>query len=59
MSFDVMDRYGVKQDVVVNSLLSAIYSDSNQMSVAIEFFDKIKMKIPPDGDTFAIFLEGW
>ncbi|XVF52168.1 hypothetical protein PTKIN_Ptkin04bG0243200 [Pterospermum kingtungense] len=60
MSFDVMDRYGVKQDVVaVNSLLSAICSQDNQMSVAIEFFDRIKMKIPPDGDTFTILLEGW
>ncbi|KAE8725408.1 putative Auxin-induced protein 5NG4 [Hibiscus syriacus] len=60
MSFDVMDRYGVEQDVVaVNSLLSAICSEDNQMPVAIEFFDKIKMKIPPDEDTFAILLEGW
>ncbi|MBA0782289.1 hypothetical protein Gotri_003144 [Gossypium trilobum] len=60
MSFDVMDRYGLEQDVVaVNSLLSAICHEDNQMSVAIEFFDKIKMKIPPDGDTFAILLEGW
>ncbi|KAK8716407.1 hypothetical protein V6N13_043716 [Hibiscus sabdariffa] len=60
MSFDVMERYGVEQDVVaVNSLLSAICREDNQMSVAVEFFDKIKMKIPPDEDTFAILLEGW
>ncbi|XP_007040884.2 PREDICTED: pentatricopeptide repeat-containing protein At1g77360, mitochondrial [Theobroma cacao] len=60
MSFDVMDKYGVQQDVVaVNSLLSAICRQDNQMSVAIEFFDGIKKKIPPDGDTFAILLEGW
>ncbi|XVE57276.1 hypothetical protein DITRI_Ditri04bG0078400 [Diplodiscus trichospermus] len=60
MSFDVMDRYGVQQDVVaVNSLLSAICCEDNHMSVAIEFFDRIKTKIPPDGDTFAILLEGW
>ena len=59
MSFDVMDRYGVQQDVVaVNSLLSAICCEDNQMSVAIEFFDRIKMKIPSDGDTFSILLEG-
>ncbi|XWS62286.1 hypothetical protein CRYUN_Cryun07bG0197200 [Craigia yunnanensis] len=60
MSFDVMDRYGLQQDdVAVNSLLSAICREDNQMSVAIEFFDRIKMKIPPDGDTFSILLEGW
>ncbi|XP_022737085.1 pentatricopeptide repeat-containing protein At1g77360, mitochondrial-like [Durio zibethinus] len=60
MSFDVMGKYGLQQDVVaVNSLLSAICREDNQMSVAIEFFDRIKMKIPPDGDTYAILLEGW
>ncbi|GKV10509.1 hypothetical protein SLEP1_g21859 [Rubroshorea leprosula] len=60
MSFSVMDKYGVQQDVVaVNSLLSAICREDNQMMFAVDFFDKIKMKIPPDGDTFAILLEGW
>ncbi|KAG4938958.1 hypothetical protein AAZX31_16G098500 [Glycine max] len=60
MSFDVMDRYGVKQDVVaVNSLLSAICSEDNQTSFGLEFFEGIKAKVPPDGDTFAILLEGW
>ncbi|XP_027347329.1 pentatricopeptide repeat-containing protein At1g77360, mitochondrial-like [Abrus precatorius] len=60
MSFDVMDRYGVKQDVVaVNSLLSAICSEENQTSVGLEFFERIKAKVAPDGDTFAILLEGW
>ncbi|MED6195983.1 hypothetical protein PIB30_042937 [Stylosanthes scabra] len=60
MSFDVMDRYAVHRDVVaVNSLLSAICREDNQTTVALEFFDKIKAKIAPDGDTFAILLEGW
>ncbi|OMO91335.1 hypothetical protein CCACVL1_07163 [Corchorus capsularis] len=59
-SFHDMDQYGVQQDVVaVNSLLSAICRQDNQISVAVEFFDRIKSKIPPDGDTFAILLEGW
>ncbi|XP_047178896.1 pentatricopeptide repeat-containing protein At1g77360, mitochondrial-like isoform X1 [Vigna umbellata] len=60
MSFDVMDRYGVKQDVVaVNSLLSAICCEDNQTSVGVEFLESIKAKVSPDGDTFAILLEGW
>lgn len=60
MSFDVMDRYGVKQDVVaVNSLLSALCSEDSQTTAGIEFFNRIKAKVSPDGDTFAILLEGW
>ncbi|KAK7262754.1 hypothetical protein RJT34_30334 [Clitoria ternatea] len=60
MSFDVMDRYGVEQNVVaLNSLLSAICSEDNQTNVGAEFFEKIKAKVVPDGDTFAILLEGW
>lgn len=60
MTFDVMDRYGIQPDVVaVNSLLSAICREDNQTSMALTFFDKIKTSIPPDGDTFAILLEGW
>ena len=60
MSFDVMDRYGIVHDVVaVNSLLSAICREENQTNVALEFFEKIKVKIAPDADTFAILLEGW
>lgn len=60
MSFEVMDRYEVEKDVVaVNSLLSAICSEENQTSKAWEFFEKHKEKIPLDGDSFAILLEGW
>ncbi|GAV91453.1 PPR domain-containing protein/PPR_2 domain-containing protein [Cephalotus follicularis] len=60
MSFDVMDRYDINQDVVaVNSLLSAICREGNQTARGLDFFEKIKAKIPPDGDTFAILLEGW
>ncbi|XP_010275163.1 PREDICTED: pentatricopeptide repeat-containing protein At1g77360, mitochondrial-like [Nelumbo nucifera] len=60
MTFDVMDRYGIQHDVVaVNSLLSAICREDNQTSKALEFFERIKTKVPPDADTFAILLEGW
>ncbi|EEF42530.1 pentatricopeptide repeat-containing protein At1g77360, mitochondrial [Ricinus communis] len=60
MSFDIMDKYGIQQDVIaVNSLLSAICNEDNQTIKAVEFFDRIKLKIPPDGDTYAILLEGW
>ncbi|CAN6461427.1 unnamed protein product [Victoria cruziana] len=59
MTFDVMDRYGIPKDVVaVNSLLSAICRES-ETSEALEFFNKMKEKVPPDNDTFAILLEGW
>jgi pentatricopeptide repeat protein len=60
MSFDVMDRYGIQQDVVaVNFLLSAICNEENQTTRALEFFERIKRKIQPDGDSFAILLKGW
>ncbi|XP_043695755.1 pentatricopeptide repeat-containing protein At1g77360, mitochondrial-like [Telopea speciosissima] len=60
MTFDVMDRYGIQPDVVaVNSLLSAICREDNQTLKALEFFERTKTKIAPDGDTFAILLEGW
>lgn len=60
MSFDVMEKYGIQQDVVaLNALLSAICRVDNQMMTALEFFDKIKEKIQPDEDTFAILMEGW
>lgn len=60
MSFDVMDRYEIEKDVVaVNSLLSAICREDNQTSAAVEFLEKVKGKIAPDGDSFAILLEGW
>ncbi|KAI3690141.1 hypothetical protein L2E82_48116 [Cichorium intybus] len=60
MAFDVMQNYGIQPDVVaVNSLLSAICRENSQTEIAMEFFQKIKTKIPPDGDSFAILLEGW
>ncbi|KAK9667663.1 hypothetical protein RND81_13G003400 [Saponaria officinalis] len=59
-TFDVMGKYGIEPDVVaVNSLLSAICREDNQTERAYEFFDRIKVNIPPDGDTYAILLEGW
>ncbi|PKU63855.1 pentatricopeptide repeat-containing protein At1g77360, mitochondrial [Dendrobium catenatum] len=60
MTFDVMDRYGVSQDVVaVNSLLSAICRQDGRTADAADFFDRIKARVPPDADTFAILFEGW
>ncbi|KAL5796899.1 hypothetical protein ACOSQ2_001719 [Xanthoceras sorbifolium] len=60
MSFDVMNMYGVRQDVLaVNSLLSVICREDNQMMKALEFLERIKGSIPLDGDSFAILLEGW
>lgn len=60
MSFDVMDRYGIEPTVVaMNSLLSAICREDNQTSKAFDFFERVKTKIAPDADSFAILLEGW
>ncbi|CAL9781227.1 unnamed protein product [Musa acuminata subsp. burmannicoides] len=60
MTFDVMDRYGIPQDVVVvNSLLSAICREDGRMADAADFFDRVKATVAPDADTFAILLEGW
>ncbi|GAB2272872.1 hypothetical protein Dimus_007689 [Dionaea muscipula] len=60
MTFDVMEKYGIEPDVIaVNSLLSAICLEKNCANEAFKFFEKIKLKIPPDADTFAILLEGW
>lgn len=53
-------RYGVEPNVfAVNSLLSAICREDNQTVKALEFFERIKTKITPDADSFAILLEGW
>lgn len=60
MSFDVMHKYGIQQDIIaVNALLSAICLEDNQTSRAFEVLDKIKEKILPDGDSFTILFEGW
>lgn len=60
MSFEVLDRYEVEKDIVaVNSLLSAICTEENRTIKAWEFFEKNEEKIPLDGDSFAILLEGW
>uniref|UniRef100_A0A7N0TBL6 Pentatricopeptide repeat-containing protein n=1 Tax=Kalanchoe fedtschenkoi TaxID=63787 RepID=A0A7N0TBL6_KALFE len=60
MTFDVMEKYGVEPDVVaMNSLMSAICREDKQVAVAVEFFERVKVKISPDADTFAILLEGW
>ncbi|XP_057525231.1 pentatricopeptide repeat-containing protein At1g77360, mitochondrial-like [Amaranthus tricolor] len=60
MTFETMHKYGIEPDVVaVNSLLSAMCREKDQTKRAYNFFDRMKLKIPPDGDTFAILLEGW
>ncbi|XP_051136923.1 pentatricopeptide repeat-containing protein At1g77360, mitochondrial-like [Andrographis paniculata] len=60
MTFEVMEGYDVQPDTVaVNSLLSAMCREENQTVKALEFFERIKAKIPPDADSFAILLEGW
>ncbi|KAL8195897.1 hypothetical protein R6Q57_025387 [Mikania cordata] len=60
MAFDVMDKYGIEPDVkAVNSLLRALCHEESQITKACEFFEKIKTKIPPDGDTYAILFKGW
>lgn len=58
MAFDVMDQYGVAQDIVaLNSLLSAICWEGKVMD-AVEFLQVAKHRIEPDLDTYAILLEG-
>ncbi|KAL5726900.1 hypothetical protein ACHQM5_000145 [Ranunculus cassubicifolius] len=59
MTFEVMDQYGCSRDVVaLNSLLSAICREEKSAK-AREFLSIAKDKIRPDGDTYAILLEGW
>lgn len=60
MTFDVMEKHGVEPDIVaVNSLLSAMCKETSQTAnaKAFEFFEKVKTKIPLDGDSYAILLE--
>ncbi|KAJ4849042.1 hypothetical protein Tsubulata_029211 [Turnera subulata] len=64
MTFDVMDKYGVPQDVLaLNSLLSSICllggGGGGSTATAMNVFEKTKLKIPPNADTFTILLEGW
>ncbi|CAN6483921.1 unnamed protein product [Victoria cruziana] len=59
MTFEILDQYGVLQDVMsLNSLLSAICRDG-QTSKADEFLEKVMSRIQPDADSYAILLEGW
>ncbi|KAI4312889.1 hypothetical protein MLD38_037680 [Melastoma candidum] len=56
--FDVLGEYGVEQDVVaVNSLLIAICKEEGMASKAMEFFDRVREKVPPDGETFTVLFE--
>ncbi|KAI3756219.1 hypothetical protein L1987_56037 [Smallanthus sonchifolius] len=60
MAFDLMKGYGLEPDVVaVNSLLSAMCRDESQIAKAYDFYEKVKARIPPDGDTYTILLEAW
>lgn len=59
MTFDAMENFGVEPDVsIVNSLLRAVVDSGDQIDKALEFFEKIKAKFPPDGDTFAAVFQG-
>lgn len=58
MTFDVLDQYGCRKDAVaLNCFLSALCR-YNHVKPAVEFFDKMKDKITPDADTYALLLEG-
>ncbi|XP_038976422.1 pentatricopeptide repeat-containing protein At1g77360, mitochondrial-like [Phoenix dactylifera] len=60
MTFDVMDRYAVPPDIVaVNSVISAICRQDGRTADAADFLDRVKSRIAPDADSFAILLEGW
>ncbi|GMH30619.1 hypothetical protein Nepgr_032462 [Nepenthes gracilis] len=59
MTFEVMDQYGCRRDIVaLNSLMSAICRD-RKTARAVEFLRIAMDKIRPDADTYAILLEGW
>ncbi|XP_074287444.1 pentatricopeptide repeat-containing protein At5g15010, mitochondrial-like [Silene latifolia] len=59
MTFEVMDKYGVRRDIVaLNSLLSAICREGRTVK-ADEFLRTVKDRIRPDCDSYAILLEGW
>jgi len=59
MTFEVIEQYGFRQDVVaLNCLLSALCRHK-QAKAAVEFLDKMKVRIAPDADTYALLLEGW
>ncbi|KAM5573828.1 pentatricopeptide repeat-containing protein [Rosa sericea] len=61
MTFQVMDKYGISQHVVAaNSLLSAMCGQNGGVSKALGFLETMKgsEEFGPDGDSFAILLEG-
>ncbi|XP_008237998.1 PREDICTED: pentatricopeptide repeat-containing protein At1g52640, mitochondrial-like [Prunus mume] len=61
MTFQVMDKYGIPNDVVAaNSLLSAMCRENGGVLRALDFLETMKSKpeFGPDGDSFAILLEG-
>ncbi|KAL9259807.1 Pentatricopeptide repeat-containing protein [Drosera capensis] len=59
-TFDGMERYGIQRDVVaLNSLLSAICREGGKTTRAEEYLRVCRVGVRPDGDTYAILLEGW
>jgi pentatricopeptide repeat protein len=59
MTFEVMEQYGCRHDVVaLNCYISALCR-YKQAKAALEFFDRVKARIAPDADTYALLLEGW
>jgi pentatricopeptide repeat protein len=58
MTFDVIEQYGCPQDVVALNCFLSAFCRYKQSKEALEFFDKVKEKIAPDADTYALLLEG-
>jgi len=59
MTFEVMEQYGCRHDVVaLNCYISALCR-YKQAKAALEFYDRVKARIAPDADTYALLLEGW
>ncbi|KAK8970529.1 hypothetical protein KSP40_PGU021410 [Platanthera guangdongensis] len=58
-AFDALAPHGIPQDTAaLNSLLSAL-SRENLTSAALDYLRRIRVRIPPDSDSYAILLEGF
>nr|GEZ10370.1 pentatricopeptide repeat-containing protein At1g77360, mitochondrial-like [Tanacetum cinerariifolium] len=58
-AFQVMGKFGLTRDIVaLNTLLTVICRDGRPKD-AMKFLDFVRRDIRPDGDSYAILLEGW
>ncbi|XP_057433184.1 pentatricopeptide repeat-containing protein At1g77360, mitochondrial-like [Lotus japonicus] len=58
-TFEVMENYRCVRDVVaLNTLMSAVCSGGKTLE-AYDYLQDVKKEIRPDGDTYAILMEGW